>query len=89
MINDLNQGVFENNLPKRIRKYVNPDLLIIDEPSHDHLELQLTKEAHLLFRVIDERYRLKRPLIFTTNVEEKAWAEYLGDPVSTRAINTV
>lgn len=86
MINDLNGGVFENNLPKRIRKYVNPDLLIIDEMGHDRLELQLTKEAHLLFKVIDERYRLKRPLIFTTNVEENAWAEYLGDPVSTRAI---
>lgn len=86
MINDLNGGVFENNLPKRIRKYVNPDMLIIDEMGHDRLELQLTKEAHLLFKVIDERYRLKRPLIFTTNVEENAWAEYLGDPVSTRAI---
>ena len=35
---------------------------------------------------MDERYQLNRPLIFTTNVEEKAWAEYLGDPVSTRAI---
>ena len=35
---------------------------------------------------MDERYHLNRPLIFTTNVEEKAWAEYLGDPVSTRAI---
>ena len=86
LINDLNGGVFEKNLPKRIRKYVNPDLLIIDEMGHDRLELQLTKEAHLLFKVVDERYRLNRPLIFTTNVEEKAWAEYLGDPVSTRAI---
>lgn len=86
LINDLNAGVFEKNMPKRIRKYVNPDLLIIDEMGHDRLELQLTKEAHLLFKVVDERYRLNRPLIFTTNVEEKAWAEYLGDPVSTRAI---
>ena len=86
LINDLNGGVFENNLPKRIRKYVNPDLLIIDEMGHDRLELQLIKEAHLLFKVVDDRYRLNRPLIFTTNVEEKAWAEYLGDPVSTRAI---
>jgi DNA replication protein DnaC len=60
--------------------------LIIDEMGHDRLELQVTKEAHLLFKVVDERYQLNRPLIFTTNVEEKAWAEYLGDPVSTRAI---
>jgi len=86
LIGDLNNGVFEKNLLKRLRKYVNPDLLIIDEMGHDRLELQVTKEAHLLFKVVDERYQMNRPLIFTTNVEEKAWAEYLGDPVSTRAI---
>src|SRR5271157_1123965 len=86
LIGDLNNGVFEKNLLKRLRRYVNPDLLIIDEMGHDRLELQVTKEAHLLFKVVDERYQLNRPLIFTTNVEEKAWAEYLGDPVSTRAI---
>ena len=74
LIGDLNTGVFEKNL------------LIIDEMGHDRLELQVTKEAHLLFKVVDERYHLNRPMIFTTNVEEKAWAEYLGDPVSTRAI---
>jgi len=86
LINNLNNGVFEKNLPKRLRRYINPDLLIIDEMGHDRLELQVTKEAHLLFKVVDERYHLNRSLIFTTNVEEKAWAEYLGDPVSTRAI---
>ena len=86
LIVDLNNGVFEKNLSKRLRRYVNPDLLIIDEMGHDRLELQVTKEAHLLFKVVDERYHLNRPLIFTTNVEEKHWAEYLGDPVSTRAI---
>jgi DNA replication protein DnaC len=86
LIGDLNNGVFEKNLLKRLRKYINPDMLIIDEMGHDRLELQVTKEAHLLFKVVDERYQLNRSLIFTTNVEEKAWAEYLGDPVSTRAI---
>ncbi len=86
LINDLNNGVFEKNLAKHIYKYTAPGLLIIDEMGHDRLELQLTKEAHLLFKVVDERYLYKRPLIFTTNVEENNWAEYLGDPISTRAI---
>ena len=86
VINDLNNGVFEKNLPKRLLRYTSPDLLIIDEMGHDRLELQLTKEAHLLFKVVDERYRYNRSLIFTTNVEENDWAEYLGDPISTRAI---
>ena len=86
MLNDLNAGVYEKTLLKRIRKYITPDLLIIDEMGHDRLELEVTKEAHLLFKVIDERYKIDKPLIFTTNVEEADWADYLGDPISTKAI---
>ena len=86
MLNDLNTGVYEKTLAKRILKYVNPELLVIDEMGHDRLELEVTREAHLLFKVIDERYKQHKSLIFTTNVEEQDWAEYLGDPISTQAI---
>ena len=50
------------------------------------LELQVTKEAHLLFKVIDQRYKDNKSLIFTSNIEEEDWPEFLGDPVSTSAI---
>ncbi len=53
---------------------------------HDRLELQVIKEAHLLFKVIDERYKDNKSLIFTTNIEEPDWPEFLGDPISTSAI---
>lgn len=86
MLNDLNTGVYEKSLLKRVRKYTNPQLLVIDEMGHDRLELEVTKEAHLLFKVIDERYKLNKPLIFTTNVLEEDWADFLGDPISTKAI---
>jgi DNA replication protein DnaC len=86
MLNDLNQGVYEKTLLTRLQRYVSPDLLLIDEMGHDRLELEVTKEAHLLFKVINERYNKNKPLIFTTNVEEPDWAEYLGDPISTKAI---
>jgi len=86
LIRDLNQGVFEKTLEKRIRKYINCDLLLIDEMGHDRLELQVVKEAHLLFKVIDERYKLNQSLIFTSNIEEEHWPEFLGDPISTSAI---
>jgi len=86
MLADLNTGVYEKTLFKRMRKYVNPQLLLIDEMGHDRLELEITREAHLLFKVIDERYKQNKPLLFTTNVVEQDWAEYLGDPISTQAI---
>ena len=86
LINDLNAGVYEKTLAKRMRKYTTPDLLVIDEMGHDRLELQVVKEAHLLFKVIDQRYNDNKSLIFTTNVEEPDWAEFLGDPITTSAI---
>jgi DNA replication protein DnaC len=86
LIGDLNMGVYEKTLAKRLKKYTQPDLLVIDEMGHDRLELEVTKEAHLLFKVIDARYNKNASLIFTTNVEEQDWADYLGDPLSTRAI---
>ncbi len=69
-----------------MKKYTNPELLLIDEMGHDRLELQVVKEAHLLFKVIDQRYNNNKSLIFTTNIEEPDWAEFLGDPISTMAI---
>lgn len=86
LIIDLNSGVYEKTLDKRMRKYINPELLLIDEMGHDRLELQVIKEAHLLFKVIDQRYKENKPLIFTTNIEEQDWPEFLGDPISTSAI---
>lgn len=86
MLSDLNLGVYEKTLLKRLQKYVLPELLIIDEMGHDRLELEVTKEAHLLFKVVDGRYKQNKPLIFTTNVQEDGWADYLGDPISTKAI---
>ena len=86
LIIDLNSGVYEKTLDKRMRKYINPELLIIDEMGHDRLELQVIKEAHLLFKVIDQRYKENKPLIFTTNIEEQDWPDFLGDPISTSAI---
>jgi len=86
LIADLNTGVYEKTLEKRIRKYINPELLVIDEMGHDRLELQLVKEAHLLFKVIDKRYNDNKPMIFTSNVEKELWPEFLGDPITTSAI---
>jgi DNA replication protein DnaC len=86
LIRDLNLGVYEKTLEKRIKKYINADLLLIDEMGHDRLELQVVKEAHLLFKVIDQRYKENKSLIFTSNIEEEDWPEFLGDPISTSAI---
>ncbi len=53
--------------------------------SHDRLELEVTREVHLLFKVIDARYKQNKSMIFTTNVEKEDWGiawetRYLQQP---------
>ena len=48
------------------------------------MELQVIKEADLLFKVIDQRYNQSKPLIFTSNIEEDEWAEFLLNAILTR-----
>jgi len=39
-----------------------------------------------LFKVIDQRYNDNKSLIFTSNIDEEYWPDYLGDPITTKAI---
>ena len=48
--------------------------------------MEVEKEFHLLFKVINEWYNQEKSLIFTTNVKENDWAELLGYPILTLAI---
>jgi DNA replication protein DnaC len=59
-------------LMRRIRRYVNPQLLVIDEVGY----LSSTaKHADLLFEVVTRRYQEGRPLVLTTNKPFKEWGE--------------
>lgn len=57
-------------LMRRIRKYVNPALLVIDEVGY----LSSTaNHADLLFEIVTRRYKESRPIVLTTNKSFKQW----------------
>lgn len=57
-------------LMRRIRRYVNPALLVIDEVGY----LSSTaKHADLLFEIVTRRYKERRPIVLTTNKSFKEW----------------
>lgn len=67
----------EDNFLKKLRKYIHPHLLIIDEMGYTPLNRE---EANLLFQVVNMRYE-KGSLIITSNKSIVEWGEYLGDEV--------
>jgi DNA replication protein DnaC len=85
MLRDLLSGLADDSLEDKLKAYVRPDILLIDEIGFDRLEQESSRNASLLFKVIEGRY-CKNITILTTNIDFKALGEYLGDPVVTAAM---
>ncbi len=77
---DLRASLADQTLPNRVRYYAKFDLLIIDEFGFDRLERsEAPQAASLLYKVIDARSE-QRSTALVTNIDFKAWGDYLGDP---------
>jgi len=81
-MNNLQDADVNNMLEKRIRTYLKPKLLVIDEVGY--LPLDRAK-ANLLFQLISRRYE-KGSIILTSNKSYGDWGDFLGDPVLAAAI---
>ena len=79
LITDLTASLADKSLPQRLRKYKNPDLLIIDEFGFDRIErIECPEAAHLLYKVIASRNQ-QRSTALVTNVDFERWGDYLAD----------
>jgi DNA replication protein DnaC len=86
MLKDLMAGLADDSLDEKLKPYINPEILLIDEVGFDRLEQEIAKNASLFLKVIDGRYNRKLSTILTTNIDFRAFGDYLGDPVTATAI---
>ncbi len=85
MLRELIASLADDTLDKKLKRYLSPDILLIDEVGFDRLEQQDASNANLFHKVIDGRY-CKGSTMITTNIDFKELGDYLGDPVITTAI---
>ena len=85
MLKTLMAGLADGTLEQKLKLYVSPQILLIDEVGFDRLEQESARNASLFFKVIDGRY-CKASTILTSNIDFKTLGDYLGDPVVTTAI---
>jgi DNA replication protein DnaC len=79
LIADLNASLADKTFAQRVRKYVRPEMLIIDEFGFEKIEREeCSRATSLLYKVVDARSGRSTALV--TNVNFDAWADYLGDP---------
>ncbi|GIQ66899.1 ATPase AAA [Paenibacillus cisolokensis] len=82
MMSDLRKAYEENRLERRMRVYLRPKLLIVDEVGYMPLD---PVAANLFFHVISARYE-RGSLIMTSNKSFGEWGELLGDHVLATAV---
>ncbi|MBF0556792.1 MAG: ATP-binding protein [Nitrospirae bacterium] len=85
MLKDLIAGMPDDTVENKLKRYITPDILLIDEIGFDRIEQHDARNASLFFKVIEGRY-CKNSTVITTNIDFKALGDYLGDPVATTAI---
>lgn len=82
LIEDLKTASKESRLERRMRIYLRPKLLIIDEVGYLPLD---GLGSNLFFQLISARYE-KGSIILTSNKGFGEWGELLGDPVLATAV---
>lgn len=70
----------KKNPTEVINDYVDISVMIIDEVGR----YRSTAEQEYLFRILNERYEMKKPTVLISNMEKKEFGEYLGNPVIDR-----
>jgi DNA replication protein DnaC len=70
MLHDLAAQDSSTSLARRLRRYTNPALLVIDELGYLSYD---TRYADLLFEVITRRYQSERSIVLTTNKPFGEW----------------
>jgi len=82
LIEDLRKAYESNRLDIRMRKYLNPKLLVIDEIGYLPLD---RLGANLFFQLINNRYE-QASIILTSNKSFSNWGELFGDEILATAI---
>ena len=84
MLRELLASLADKKLEQKLKRFLTPEILLIDEVGFDRLEQHDARNANLFHKVIDGRY-CKGSTIITTNIDFKELGDYLGDPVITAA----
>jgi len=82
MLNDLDAQETSTALARRLRRYVNPTVLLVDEVGYLSYD---SRAADLLFEVVSRRHE-QRPIILTTNKPFSEWNEVFPNSSSVTAL---
>ena len=87
LLDDLYAGLADGTYPTRMKLWVAPELLIIDDVGLGQVRKRDDEPtpAHTLYNLIDQRHT-KTSTAVTSNIKLSAWGRYLGDATVAAAL---
>jgi DNA replication protein DnaC len=87
IIDDLYAGLADGSYDRRMKRWCNTGLLVIDDVGLGQLKRRDDEPtaAHMMFTLIDRRHTNASTAI-TSNIKLSAWGKYLGDATLTAAV---
>lgn len=82
LVTDLGRAARENRLDRRLRVYLAPKVLVVDEMGYLPLD---TIGATIFFQLVSARYE-RGSIILTSNKSYGEWGSIFGDPIIATAI---
>ena len=70
----------KKNPTEVIKEYAEISVLIVDEVGR----YQSPQEQEYIFKLLNERYEMKKPTVLISNMTKKEFGEYLGNPLVDR-----
>jgi DNA replication protein DnaC len=83
LIDDLSAAFRQGRFGEALTRYTHPHVLVVDEVGYLTYG---TDAANMLFHVVNDRHKRRRPMIFTTNKPLKLWGAVLHDEDLAHAI---
>lgn len=82
LVQTLQSAHLTNTIKQKIKMFIKPDLLIIDEIGYRKMD---ETAAHFFFQIVSERYE-RGSILLTSNKTFGAWGDIFGDSVLATAI---
>jgi DNA replication protein DnaC len=76
LIGELSRAASDGRLNEALEPFVHPHVLVIDELGY---QSYAADAANVLYRVVNDRYLKRRPMLFTTNKPLAALGQVLHD----------
>ena len=83
MLDELHRSIADRRTRYLMNRLARLDVLLIDEMGYLTLN---TDQTNLFFKLMDTRYRAKRPTLITTNLGYDEWGTHLKNPPMVEAL---